>query len=130
MLEVSSKEAKKDPRLKSSGRVIAFRTYGKKDKEWATEPITAYYDWIYVNALNQHKELHNEIFQYSAFTDIEFNPETSLNCQAYSIALFCSLYKRGLLKEALKSQENFLALYEDYKIDNSYTSRKQLGMFL
>lgn len=130
LLEVSSREAKKDPRLKSSGRVIAFRTYGKRDKEWGTEPITAYYDWLYVNALNQHTEFHEELLEYSAFSDIEFNPEKSLNCQAYSVALFCALYKRGFLEKALKSQEIFLSLYKDYKIDNPYTSRKQLGMFL
>ena len=130
LLEVSSREAKKDSRLKSSGRVIAFRTYGKKDKEWGTEPITAYYDWLYVNALNQHTEFHEELLEYSAFSDIEFNPEKSLNCQAYSVALFCALYKRKLLKDALKSQKDFLSLYQDYKIDNSSTSKKQLGIFL
>lgn len=130
LLEVSSREAKKDSRLKSSGRVIAFRTYGKKDKEWGTEPITAYYDWLYVNALNQHTEFHEELLEYSAFSDIEFNPEKSLNCQAYSVALFCALYRRGILQDVLKSQKDFLSIYQDYKIDNSYTSRKQLGMFL
>ena len=130
LLEVSSREAKKDSRLKSSGRVIAFRTYGKKDKEWGTEPITAYYDWLYVNALNQHTKFHEELLEYSAFSDIEFNPEKSLNCQAYSVALFCALYRRGILQDVLKSQKDFLSIYQDYKIDNSYTSRKQLGMFL
>ncbi len=130
LLEVSSREAKKDSRLKSSGRIVAFRTYGKKDKEWGTEPITAYYDWLYINALNQHTEFHEELFRYSAFSDIEFNPGKSLNCQAYSVALFCALYKRGLLKDALKSQKDFLAIYQDYKIDNSYTSRNQTGTFL
>ena len=130
LLEVSSKEAKKDSRLKASGRVIAFRTYGKKDKEWGTEPITAYYDWLYVNALNQHTEFHEDLLEYSAFSDIEFNPDKSLNCQAYSVALFCALYRRGILQDVLKSQKDFLSIYKDYKIDNSYTSRKQLGMFL
>ena len=130
LLEVSSREAKKDSRLKSSGRVIAFRTYGKKDKEWGTEPITAYYDWLYVNALNLHTEFHEELLEYSAFSDIEFNPEKSLNCQAYSVALFCALYRRGILQDVLKSKKDFLSIYKDYKIDNSYTSRKQLGMFL
>lgn len=130
LLEVSSREAKKDSRLKSSGRVIAFRTYGKKDKEWGTEPITAYYDWLYVNALNKHTEFHEELLKYSAFSDIEFNPEKSLNCQAYSVALFCALYRRGILQDVLKSQKDFLSIYKNYKIDNSHTSRKQLGMFL
>ena len=68
--------------------------------------------------------------KYCAIHGIEFNPEKSLNCQAYSVALFCALYKRKLLKDALKSQKDFLSLYQDYKIDNSSTSKKQLGIFL
>ncbi len=130
LLDVPSKQAKKDPRLKNSGEVIAFRTYGKKNKEWQTKPITAYYDWLYINALNQHEEFHEELLGYSAFTDIEFNPEKSLNCQAYSVALFCSLYKRKLLKKALSSQKDFLSIYQEYKVDNSYTSKKQPKLFL
>ena len=108
----------------------SFSYLWKKDKEWGTKPITAYYDWLYVNALNQHTEFHEELLKYSAFSDIEFNPEKSLNCQAYSVALFCALYRRGILQDVLKSQKDFLSIYKDYKIDNSYTSRKQLGMFL
>ncbi|WP_373700857.1 hypothetical protein [Neisseria dentiae] len=130
LLDMASKKAKKDPRLKSSGRVIAFRTYGKREKEWQTTPITAYYDWIYINALNQHKEFHEELLKYSAFTDIEFNPEKSLNCQAYSVALFCSLYKRKVLDKVLKSQKAFLSIYKEYAVDNSYTSKKQPDLLL
>ena len=31
------------------------------------------------------------------FTDIEFNPEKSLNCQAYSAALYSSMVKNKIL---------------------------------
>lgn len=120
LLEKSSREAKKDPRLKNSGKVIGFNFYNQL---WETTPLTAFYDWLYVNALNNKPEYHDELLQYQAFTDIEFNPEKSINCQAQSVALFCSLYRRNMLDE-IKSQEFFLTLYQDYQIDNSYKKSK------
>lgn len=119
LLKVSSLEAKKDPRLKESGRLIAFRPNGKKDKEWGLNPITAYYDWVYINALKQHEEYHEELLSYDAFSDIEFNPKKSINCQAYSVALFCALSKRGILCEALSSQQKFLSIYYEFKVENA-----------
>ena len=119
LLKVSSREAKQDPRLKESGRLIAFRPNGKKDKEWGLNPLTAYYDWVYINALKQHEEYHEELLSYDAFSDIEFNPEKSINCQAYSVALFCSLYKRGILRDVLSSQQDFLTIYRDFRVENA-----------
>lgn len=119
LLKVSSREAKKDPRLKESGRLIAFRPNGRKDKEWGLNPLTAYYDWVYINALKQHEEYHEELLSYDAFSDIEFNPEKSINCQAYSVALFCSLYKRGILRDVLSSQQDFLTIYQDFRVENA-----------
>ena len=37
------------------------------------------------------------ILNYEAFTDIEFNPEKSLNCQAYSAALYSSMVHNKIL---------------------------------
>lgn len=51
--------------------------------------------------------------KYEAFTDIEFNPEKSINCQAHAIAMFMSLKSRGLLRE-IKNQERFLEIYEQF----------------
>jgi hypothetical protein len=45
---------------------------------------------------------------YDAFTDIEFNPERSINCQAYSLALYKALQERNILSEALASKQAFL----------------------
>ena len=52
------------------------------------EPRTFFYDWLYVSALAGHPELVNELEHRAAFTDIEFNPKRSINCQAHSVALF------------------------------------------
>ena len=51
--------------------------------------------------------LSREILKYDAFTDIEFNPLKSVNCQAKACALYVSLYKRGLLDKAMINQKSF-----------------------
>ncbi len=104
LLEKSPSEAKKDPRLKEGKKLIGFRFLGI---EWPLEPKTLFYDWIYINAVYQNKRLRKKITEYDAFTDIEFNPKKSINCQAKAAALYVSLYRRGLLEKALESVENY-----------------------
>lgn len=96
--------AKKDPRIRESGKIVGFKFLGI---EYPSEPKTFFYDWIYINALAQHEELHDELMQFNAFTDIEFNPQKSLNCQARSTAIFVSLKKEGNLESALNDMETF-----------------------
>lgn len=100
-----SKTAKIDKRTRSSGPLVAFRFFGS---DWPTRPITAFYDWLYLNALARNPDLSQRLFEYDGFTDIEFNPEKSLNCQAYSAALFVFLSSNGKLYEALSTPEAFL----------------------
>lgn len=104
IFDLSSREAKKDLRLKNSGNIIGFNLYGK---QFPCEPKTLFYNWLYINTLNLNKELSEQVLQYDAFTDIEFNPKKSINCQAEAAAIFVSLSKQGLLSEALLSKENF-----------------------
>lgn len=112
---VTAREAKRDERLRSSGRLTSFRFCGV---EWPLEPQTAFYDWLYVNALKKNPEVIDQLTNYSAFTDIEFNPEKSINCQAYSVALFVSLFHRGLLDSAL-TKDSFLQTISGTIISNS-----------
>lgn len=102
----SSREAKGDQRLQDSGRLISFEFFGSS---WPLEPQTAFYDWLYLNALHKNQQLSDAVMHYEAFTDIEFNPKKSINCQAYSVALYVSLRYRGLLEETIKNQDSFLA---------------------
>ncbi|TON36462.1 hypothetical protein CGH58_23515, partial [Vibrio parahaemolyticus] len=48
------------------------------------------------------------------FTDIEFNPEKSINCQAHAVALYRSLVHNGVLQQALSSPSEFLALTSEH----------------
>ncbi len=104
LLEVSSKAAKKDERLKNSGALVGFLLNGEA---FETEPKTYFYDWLYINVLYLHDDLAARLMEYDAFTDIAFNPQKSLNCQAKAAAIFVSLKRKGMLGEALKSKEQF-----------------------
>jgi hypothetical protein len=106
---LTSREAKRDERLRTSGRLTGFHFAGA---HWALEPQTAFYDWLYINALKTRKDLAEQLSDYSAFTDIEFSPLKSINCQAYSVALFVSLQKRNCLEQATSSQSAFLGFLE------------------
>jgi hypothetical protein len=101
-------EAKRDERLKSSGSLVRFSFFGD---DWALEPKTAFYDWLYINALLKNPDLLARVTDIDGFTDIEFNPEKSINCQARSVALFCALFHNDILEEVMEDRERFLALY-------------------
>ncbi len=109
MYELSGRQIKKDGRLKNSGQLTRFDFLGDI---WPLEPKTAFYDWLYVKALSQHPDLATEVGSYSAFSDIEFNPKKSINCQARSVALFVSLQERNLLETALCDRDYFLRLLD------------------
>jgi len=108
--------AKKDERLKTSGRLVEFSFFGET---WPLEPQTAFYDWLYLNALQKNRQAVTGLDEFDAFTDIEFNPKKSINCQAYSVALFKSLLGRGLLKDALDSKDAFLNIMRDVPTNNA-----------
>ena len=89
LLEVAPRDAKRDERLKSSGKLVKFTYQGV---DWPLEPKTAFYDWLYYNAVRESipAEMLEEVKRYNAFTDIEFNPNKSINTQARSIAIVWS----------------------------------------
>jgi hypothetical protein len=100
-----AKDAKRDPRLRESGALVAFEFEGVR---WPLEPKTAFYDWLYARSVYPHRKWAKALYAYGGFSDIEFNPFRSINCQARSIALFLSLMKRKELDDALQSPERFL----------------------
>lgn len=107
LLEKSPFEAKKDARLRESGRLTGFSLYGR---DFPLDPPTFFFDWLYVNTLKLHPECHGAIAKYDAFTDIMFNPERQINCQAEAAAVFEGLRRSGLLEEATADREAFLKI--------------------
>jgi hypothetical protein len=118
LLDARSIDAKRDLRLVESGRLTGFSFFGTK---WGLQPLTAFYDWLYINALHKHRSLAEQVLNYSAFSDIAFNPERSLNCQAYAAALYVSLHQRGLLTtEVLKDQQRYLSVISTGSVSNAH----------
>lgn len=110
LLDVRPSDAKRDPRLTESGRLIGFRYFGEA---WPLVPLTAFYDWLYINALHQQHDLTKDLMIYEAFTDIAFNPEKSINCQAAAVSLYVSLSKTGRINDVLTSRKYFLTMEEN-----------------
>jgi hypothetical protein len=102
-----ARSAKRDPRLQNSGRLIGFKF---EDYWFPLEPKTVFYDWLYVNAIFPHREWLTRLYRFTGFTDIEFNPERSINCQARSCALFVALMSKNLLETAVESPTAFIRL--------------------
>lgn len=118
----SSKEAKKDNRIKNSGKLLYFQFF---NRQWGLEPKTFFYDWLYINALAKNKKLSAEVIKFDSFTDIEFNPKKSVNCQAKSAAIYVSLYKTNKLDKALSSRDNFKEVV--YGVTTNKASNKTLS---
>jgi len=107
--------AKKDKRLKNSGSLKYFEYEGEA---WELEPKSAFYDWIYIKALLPHIDyLRDNLLSYDAFSDIEFNPKKSINCQARSCAILVSLIKLDLLEKVISSPKEFIKIV--YKIEKN-----------
>lgn len=107
LLDKTSIEAKKDERLNNSGNLVKFVFEGN---EFPLRPETLFYDFLYINALIENPELAEKLNGYDGFTDIEFNPNKSRNCQAKACAAYSALKDLGLLKEATNF-ESFKKLY-------------------
>ena len=107
LLDASSRAAKTDRRLRESGELVAFRYC---EHEFPLEPKTYFYDWLYASALCRDDKLVEQVMMFDAFTDIEHNPERSINCQARSVAKVVGLAWAGLLEDALQSPQTFLEL--------------------
>ena len=113
LLQVSPKEAKQDERHHSSGKLVAFV---RDDEVWPLEPKTAFYDYIYLKALTGNYGDELDLSEYEWFTDIEFNPKKSINCQARSAAIYKLLQKKKLFGE-LCEMERWIAFHRKFVKD-------------
>ncbi|WP_066304028.1 hypothetical protein [Bacillus sp. FJAT-29814] len=103
-------DAKRDTRLKTSEKITHFNLLGEI---WPNNPPTLFYDWLYIKSVYDNKDLLSQLVDFDAFTDIEFNPKKSINCQAKSAALLVSLYRQGILEDVINNRENFIKLCEE-----------------
>ena len=104
LLDVSPGDAKTDARLQENGPIIGFSFDGVS---YPTKPESFFYTSLYLRGLFEHPELADPLMEYTAFTDIVFNPAKSISCQAKVAALYVSLRKKGELEKAI-SDPDFL----------------------
>lgn len=122
-----SKGAKTDSRIRNSGKLIGFNYFGQK---WPLIPKTAFYDWLYLSALQPHQDYLTKLYKYKGFTDIEFNPAKSINCQARTCALLVSLLKLNNLDKALVSQNSFISMVSSDSFKQPHSTDLQQSALL
>ena len=126
LYKVSSIEAKKDPRIRNSGDLVAFNFLGEN---FPITPETVFYDWLYITALSQNPKLSKELLKFETFSDIAFNPQKSLNCQARAAALFVALNMCGEIEKALQDKKHFFCLLAGTPIKQTKIIVGQINLF-
>lgn len=109
LLKKSPKKAKRDERLRTSGKLLKFVF---ESQNFPLVPTTIFYDFLYMNALLENTEISGILDQYDAFTDIEFNPAKSINCQARAAAAYVALRRLGRT-ESIRNFSSFYSLMTD-----------------
>jgi len=126
LFERSPFKIKKDERLRGSGVIKSFEFNGKS---FENIPTTYFYNWLYINALHENSKFSKEVLQFDTFTDIEFNPKRSKNCQAKACALYVSLVKKGILNDCLRNKEKFKKIMKSVEgVDTSGVLNAQFSL--
>lgn len=107
-MKLDGREARRiNKQRNSEDELVGFELFGK---EFPLVPTTFFYNWLYLCALKQHKDLQEALLDYSAFTDIYVTPDYTLNTQAEACALYVSLYRRELWDKAMMNTQNFIKI--------------------
>ena len=92
-----------------------FTDYFKyNDLVFDSTPTGMFYDYIYMCAILQNSHLINDLVQFDIFTDIQFNPNKSLNTQARAVAIFKTLYDNNSLS-IINDHEEFKKYYKSIR---------------
>ena len=130
LLTVTPREAKKDSRLRESGKMVKF-TFNQKD--FPLEPKSLFYDWLYLNVLFSERNLvlRETFFEnyFDAFSDIEFNPQKSFSCQARTLALCVSLYENEGVQDFIQDPVGFSQKFDLYNKVITSDLNKQTELF-
>lgn len=110
LYDVEPRDAKRDMRLKESGKLLHFEFEGEI---FPLYPKSVFYDWLYIRAILPQREWLKRLSKVDGFTDIEFNPEKSVNCQARSCAYFVALERRGELDDAISGFNKFMEMQKE-----------------
>lgn len=111
LYDTDGSTARRDPRVRDSGELIGFELSGEP---WPTEPVHGFYEWLYNLGLERSEVDDADLARYAGFTDIEFNPKRSWNCQARAVAR-----RQGMLRAGLKPTVDRAAFFRALGIDGT-----------
>ncbi len=107
ILSYEPREAKRFIRELSCGRLIGFDFEGRR---YPLSPKNAFYDWLYIRALADHADWISKNVSYDAYSDIEFNPEKQINCQARAFAEYKTLVEKSELESSVRDFDHFASM--------------------
>lgn len=107
IFDYAPRDAKRFVRDLNCGRLIGFELEGCR---YPLIPKNAFYDWLYIRSLAMHVDWINENVSYDAYTDIEFNPEKQVNCQARAFAEYKSLVAKSELEAVVQDFKYFSSM--------------------
>lgn len=108
-------EAKRYIQSLPKQEIIKFKF---NDVDYSMNPKSMFYDFIYIKALNNNQELAVKLKDYDVFTDIEFNHNKSINCQARACAIYAYLLKTNNVEKYINNLELFKSLYNGNHSDD------------
>jgi hypothetical protein len=107
-------------------RLVHFQ-FGSERWHLTLTPPTLFYDWLYLQGIDSYftdDSGAKDLFQrYEAFTDIEFNPKRSINCQARSCALYLALARSNQL-DAVHNVREYRELLADRPSGDAQPGRR------
>lgn len=116
-------DAKRYFKDKSLGMIKHFEFEGRR---YENTPHHAFYDWLFLKALKPHGAyLSQRLQDFDAFSDIEFNPEKSINTQARSIAIIKCLILRSKIDVCADDFDFFRSMM--FEIEKKTSTQIQLG---
>jgi hypothetical protein len=116
--------AKREAAMRNQNDLAWFQLEGMK---WSLTPRTLFYDWVYLRALADLPRMAlDQLTTFDAFTDIEFNPAKSINCQARSCALAVSLILTGKFERAVESAQSYKSIILGIESDDDQLRQRHL----
>lgn len=104
LMDLDPFKAKKEIRRLGQSPIVAFRFLGR---DFPLEPVNAFYDWLYIRAIVPHEKWIRDNLHFAAYSDIEFTPNKSINCQGRAVAEFHALSMRGEAVTCVRDFEKF-----------------------
>jgi|LFRM01.1.fsa_nt_gb hypothetical protein len=109
LLHVDLKDLDEDPRLKESGRLLGFHF---EDEPYSLEPRSLFFDYIYISALHQQKEIQEKLLEFDMISDVTYQMGKMFASSARACAYFISLKRTNKLESALESLDSFKKIYK------------------